>query len=153
MSCHKFSNSSRLQFKLERLGLSNRVIMSKSILIIDDEEDVKDIAQMGLEMAADWRVITANTGKEGLILAENKQPEVILLDLMMPEWDGKETLKQLKANLYTAAIPVILMTAKTQSEIASELSKLDLAGVITKPFRPLELPEKITDLLNRAFAK
>ena len=123
--------------------------MSKSILIIDDEEDVKDIAQMGLEMAADWNVITASTGKEGLIIAEDRQPEVILLDLMMPEWDGKETLKQLKINRSTANIPVILMTAKTQSAIASELTELDLAGVITKPFRPLELPAQITDILNR----
>ena len=123
--------------------------MSKSILIIDDEEDVKDIAQMGLEMAADWQVITACTGKEGLGIAQSQQPEVILLDLMMPEWDGKETLKQLKANLHTAAIPVILMTAKTQSAIASELTELDLAGVITKPFRPLELPAQITAILSR----
>ncbi len=129
--------------------------MSKIILIIDDEEDVKDIAQMGLEMAADWNVITASTGKEGLELAQTNQPEVILLDLMMPEWDGKETLKQLKANTSTATIPVILMTAKTQSaiaelgsDIASELVELDLAGVITKPFRPLELPEQITKILS-----
>jgi len=127
--------------------------MSKSILIIDDEEDVKDIAQMGLEMAADWQVITASTGKEGLELAESKQPEIILLDLMMPEWDGKETLKQLKANLNTAAIPVILMTAKTQSAIALELTELDLAGVITKPFRPLELPKQIINILSTTLAK
>ena len=139
--------------------------MSKSILIIDDEEDVKEIAQMGLEMAADWNVLTASTGKEGLILAKDNQPEVILLDLMMPEWDGKETLKQLKGDRYTVAIPVILMTAKTQSaiaelvvlkdtathkDIASELTELDLAGVITKPFRPLELSEQITKILNQA---
>ncbi|MEN9872043.1 MAG: hypothetical protein RLZZ171_3035 [Cyanobacteriota bacterium] len=122
--------------------------MSKSILIIDDEEDVKDIAQMGLEMAGDWQVITASTGKEGLDLATSSQPEVILLDLMMPEWDGIETLKHLKANQSTAAIPVILMTAKTQSAIATELTELDLAGVITKPFRPLELPEQIAQILS-----
>ena len=127
--------------------------MTKSILIIDDEEDVKDIAQMGLEMAADWNVITASTGKEGLKLAQERLPEVILLDLMMPEWDGKETLKQLKADQSTAAIPVILMTAKTQSAIALELTELDLAGVITKPFRPLELPEQITEILDRALIR
>ena len=123
--------------------------MSKSILIIDDEEDVKDIAQMGLEMAADWNVITASSGKEGLTLAATTQPEVILLDLMMPEWDGKETLKHLNANQSTSSIPVILMTAKTQSAIATDLAELDLAGVITKPFRPLELPEKIISILNQ----
>lgn len=122
--------------------------MGKSILIIDDEEDVKEIAQMGLEMAADWQVITASSGQEGLELAANKQPDAILLDLMMPEWDGKETLKQLKANQKTTHIPVILMTAKTQSAIASELTKLDLAGVITKPFRPLQLPEQIAAILQ-----
>ena len=124
--------------------------MSKSVLVIDDEEDVKEIAQMGLEMAADWQVFTASTGKEGLSLAETKQPEVILLDLMMPGWDGKETLKQLKANLNTTKIPVILMTAKTQSAIPAELTQLNLAGIITKPFRPLELPDQITDILESA---
>lgn len=123
--------------------------MSKVILIIDDEEDVREIAQLGLEMAANWQVIGASSGKEGLELALSSQPEVILLDLMMPEWDGKESLKQLKANHNTASIPVIMMTAKTQSAIASELGKLDLAGIITKPFRPLQLPEQINEILNR----
>ncbi|MGL4880667.1 MAG: response regulator [Waterburya sp.] len=122
--------------------------MNKMILIIDDEEDVREIAQMGLEMAGDWQVITASSGKKGLSIAENSQPELILLDLMMPEWDGKETLKQLKANQNTASIPVILMTAKTQSAIAPDLTDLDLAGVITKPFRPLHLPEQIAQILD-----
>ncbi|GAB4552775.1 MAG: response regulator [Pleurocapsa sp.] len=122
--------------------------MSKSILIIDDEEDVKAIAQMGLEMAANWNVITASSGQEGLTIAQSQQPEVILLDLMMPGWDGKETLKQLKANPKTAKIPVILMTAKTESAIASDIKALDIIGVITKPFRPLQLPEKISQILQ-----
>ena len=124
--------------------------MSKNILIIDDEEDIREIAQMGLEMAADWQVITANSGKEGLKIAANNQPEVILLDLMMPEWDGKETLKQLKADLNTASIPVILMTAKTQSASLSEIAELDLAGVIIKPFRPLELSKQIDKILHES---
>ena len=123
--------------------------MSKKVLIIDDEEDVKEIAQMGLEMAADWDVITANSGKAGLDLAASSQPEVILLDLMMPDWDGQETLKQLKANQHTANIPVILMTAKTKSAIASELTSLDIVGIITKPFRPLQLPEQIAEILSQ----
>ncbi len=133
--------------------------MSKLILIIDDEEDVKAIAKMGLEMAANWDVITASSGKEGLKIAETKQPDVILLDLMMPDWDGKETLKQLKNNSNTANISVILMTAKTQSAIAQTLSSsndpskadsLEVIGVITKPFRPLQLPEQIDNILNNS---
>ena len=126
--------------------------MSKKVLIIDDEEDVKEIAQMGLEMAADWDVITANSGKAGLDLAASSQPEVILLDLMMPDWDGQETLKQLRANQHTANIPVILMTAKTKSAIASELTSLDIVGIITKPFRPLQLPEQIAEILSQVEA-
>ncbi|VEP11449.1 Response regulator receiver protein [Hyella patelloides LEGE 07179] len=122
--------------------------MSKNILIIDDEEDVRSIAQMGLEMAANWNVITASSGEEGLRLAETEQPEIILLDLMMPDWDGKETTKQLKNNQKTVNIPVILMTAKTQSVIALELTELNLAGVITKPFRPLQLSEQISQILS-----
>ena len=122
--------------------------MSKLILIIDDEEDVKAIAQMGLEMAASWEVITASSGQEGLEIAETKQPDVILLDLMMPDWDGKETLKQLKNNPNTASIPVIFMTAKTESAIASEIENLEIIGMITKPFRPLQLPEKIDQILQ-----
>ncbi|MEM8721501.1 MAG: response regulator [Cyanobacteria bacterium P01_G01_bin.39] len=121
--------------------------MSKTILIVDDESDVKEIAQLGLEMAADWQVITASTGRSGLDLAASEQPDVILLDLMMPEWDGRETLKHLKSNPATAIIPVILMTAKTQSAIAIELKELGLAGVINKPFRPLELPEQVNRIL------
>ena len=123
--------------------------MSKKILIIDDEADVKEIAQMGLEMASDWQVITACRGKVGLTLAIDEQPAAILLDLMMPEWDGKETLKHLKSHPATVTIPVILMTAKTQSAIAEELLELDLAGVITKPFRPLELPAQINAILTQ----
>lgn len=122
--------------------------MSKSILIIDDEEDVRSIAQMGLEMAANWNVITASSGEEGLRLAETEQPEIILLDLMMPDWDGKDTLKQLKNNQNTVNIPVILMTAKTQSAITRELTELNLAGMITKPFRPLQLSEQISQILS-----
>ena len=69
---------------------------------------------MGLEMAVNSNVITAHSGKEGLSQAIAMQPEVILLDLMMPDWDGKETLKQLKNNQSTANIPIILITAKTK---------------------------------------
>jgi CheY-like chemotaxis protein len=84
-----------------------------------------------------------------LNLAQSHQPEVILLDLMMPDWDGKETLKQLKANQNTANIPVILMTAKNHSGISLELTELDLVGIITKPFRPFQLPEQILRILDK----
>jgi CheY-like chemotaxis protein len=122
--------------------------VSKCVLIVDDEEDVRAIAKLGLEMAANWKVLTASSGQEGLNIALQNQPDVILLDLMMPDWDGCHTLKQLKANPDTKNIPVILLTAKIQSPLQESLSNLEVAAILTKPFRPLQLPEQIEQVLK-----
>ncbi|RMF20951.1 MAG: response regulator [Cyanobacteria bacterium J083] len=122
--------------------------MSKCVLLVDDEDDVREIAQLGLEMGAGWTVLTASSGQEALQIAAQKQPDVILLDYMMPEMDGRETLRQLKANPATQAIPVILVTARIQASETSTFSDLDVAAVFAKPFRPLELPEQILAALD-----
>lgn len=123
--------------------------MSKCVLLVDDEEDVRAIAQLGLEMGAGWTVIAVDSGAEALAKAAECQPDVILLDLMMPDMDGRTTLKQLKANPTTQQIPVILMTAKVQSSLDESFSDLDVAAILTKPFRPLQLPEMITQALSK----
>jgi CheY-like chemotaxis protein len=122
--------------------------MSQCILIIDDEEDARSIIQLGLEMSTDWIVLTASSGKEGLYLATQHQPDVILLDMMMPEMDGRATLQQLKANPETCHIPVILATAKVQPLEQESFQKMDVIAVFTKPFRPLELADQILKALN-----
>src|ERR687885_522630 len=94
--------------------LRGALFVSKCVLIVDDEEDVRAIAKMGLEMGAGWKVLTASSGQEALVMADTNQPDVILLDLMMPDMDGRVTLQQLKANPATQQIPVILVTAKSQ---------------------------------------
>ncbi|MEH2358096.1 response regulator [Nostoc sp.] len=83
--------------------------MSRNILIVDDEEDVQAIAKLGLEMGAGWKVLTACSGREALNVAANSKLDVILLDMMMPDMDGRATLQQLKANPITKSIPVILL--------------------------------------------
>ncbi|MBE9166834.1 response regulator [Pleurocapsales cyanobacterium LEGE 06147] len=123
--------------------------MSKFILVVDDEEDVRAIAKLGLEMAANWQVLIASSGKEAVDLAQTHQPDLILLDLMMPDWDGRTTLAKLKTNPATKAIPVILMTAKTQQSTQEELAELDVVAVFTKPFRPLQLPAQIKEVLGK----
>jgi DNA-binding response OmpR family regulator len=123
--------------------------MNKCVLIIDDEEDVREIAKMGLEMTANWTVLTASSGTEGLKIAGDKQPDLILLDLMMPILDGKQTLERLQAAEHTASIPVILMTAKTEASIEQQLVKLGIVGIITKPFRPLQLADRIIEVLEK----
>ncbi len=117
--------------------------MSKRILIVDDEEDVRAITKMGLEMGAGWTVFTASSGKEAIAIAEMQQPDVILLDVMMPDMDGYKTLQQLKGSPLTQAIPVILATAKAQPSEAGEGLALGAAAVFAKPYRPLKLAEQI----------
>uniref|UniRef100_B8HL54 Response regulator receiver protein n=1 Tax=Cyanothece sp. (strain PCC 7425 / ATCC 29141) TaxID=395961 RepID=B8HL54_CYAP4 len=122
--------------------------MSKRILIIDDEEDIRDITQLGLEMSVGWQVLTASSGQAGLAIAAAEQPDAILLDVMMPEMDGRMTFDRLQANPQTKQIPVILMTAKIQASDTASFTDLAVAGVLTKPFRPMALAEQISLILG-----
>ncbi|MHC0066340.1 response regulator [Nostoc sp. UIC 10890] len=122
--------------------------MSKNILIVDDEEDVRAIAKLGLEMGAGWNVLTASSGQEALNVALNHKLDVILLDMMMPDMDGRATLQQLKANPATKEIPVILLTAKFQQSDRESFTDLDVAAIFAKPFRPLKLAEQISEVLG-----
>jgi CheY-like chemotaxis protein len=121
--------------------------MSKCILVVDDEEDVQAITKMGLEMGAGWTVLTASSGQEAIAIATAQQPDVILLDVMMPEMDGYATLKQLKANPATQQIPVILATAKAQAADPENRVGLEAVAVFAKPYRPLKLADQITAAL------
>ncbi|MGJ5634686.1 response regulator [Nostoc sp. CALU 1950] len=122
--------------------------MSKNVLIVDDEEDVRAIAKLGLEMGAGWNVLTASSGQEALNVALNHKLDVILLDMMMPDMDGRATLQQLKANPATQKIPVILLTAKFQQSDRESFTDLDVAAIFAKPFRPLKLAEQISEVLG-----
>lgn len=122
--------------------------MNRTVLIVDDEEDVRAIAQLGLEMGAGWQVTTASSGQEALHLAANQKPDVILLDMMMPDMDGRTTLQYLKRDPATQAIPVILMTAKVRSNNPDGFDRLEAAAVFAKPFRPLQLATQISETLG-----
>ncbi|KOP24623.1 chemotaxis protein CheY [Hapalosiphon sp. MRB220] len=122
--------------------------MNRTILIVDDEEDVQAIAKLGLEMGAGWNVLTAYSGQEALNVAASSPVDVILLDMMMPDMDGRATLQQLKANPVTKSIPVILLTAKVQESDQNNFTELDVAAVFAKPFRPLKLAAQISQALG-----
>jgi CheY-like chemotaxis protein len=123
--------------------------MSQCVLLVDDEEDARSIIRLGLEMSTGWTILTASSGQEALTLAAAHQPDVILLDMMMPEMDGRATLQHLKANPETRNIPVILATAKIQPAEAATFQELDVIAVFTKPFRPLELAPQILQALEQ----
>jgi len=119
---------------------------SKHILIIDDEMDIREIARISLEKLRGWQVTATPSGHQGVKLAEKHQPDVILLDVMMPDIDGKETLKLLKAHPKTKHIPVIWLTAQIQ-RTHPESAALGIIAVLIKPFDPLELPNQIEEAL------
>ena len=121
---------------------------TRRILIIDDEETIQTVVQFGITMAVGWDVLTASSAKQGMQIAEVEQPDVILLDVMMPDMDGIATFKALQEQEQTEHIPVILLTAKAQAAEKRQFSKLGVRGVITKPFNSLQLPEQISRILH-----
>ena len=120
---------------------------TKRILIVDDEQDIREATQICLEVLGEWEVMTASSGKEGLIKAAAEQPDVILLDVMMPDMDGLTTLQKLQANPATQNIPVILLTAKAQPAEKRRFTELKVAAVITKPYDPFMLSDQLTQAL------
>ena len=121
---------------------------NKCILIIDDEEDIREIARICFETVGDWQVSTAKSGSEGLIYAQSKQPDAILLDMMMPEMDGFKTLVKLRTNQLTMNIPVIFLTAKYNLLESGKFAQLEVKGIIPKPFEPMTLAQQVEQLLN-----
>ena len=117
--------------------------MSKCVLIVDDEEELLSVTRMGLEMSTGWTVLTATSGEEGVAIAAQHHPDVILLDWMMPGMDGHATYRALRANPATNNIPVILVTAKAQSPDGDTFGGVEVAAILTKPLRPLKLAEQI----------
>ena len=121
---------------------------NKRILVIDDEEYVREVIQICLETVAGWQVITANSGSRGIELAQKERPDAILLDVMMPEMDGIMTFKELQVNELTSYIPIVLLTAKAEVTQGEEFAEIGIKGTISKPFDPLELPNQIGKALN-----
>jgi two-component system, OmpR family, response regulator len=109
------------------------------VLIVDDEPDIRRIARLSLTRLGSMEVIEAATGDEALSQARDERPDAILLDVMMPGRDGPSTLTALRADVATAAIPVVFLTAKAMVTEVERLRSLGAVGVLTKPFDPLTL--------------
>ena len=123
-------------------------MMARKILIIDDEDDIRDVAALSLETVAGWEVLTANSGAQGLARAVEHQPDAILLDVMMPGMDGPSTVRELRKNPATAGIPVLLLTAKVQSSDQRRFADLGVQAVLFKPFDPMTLSTQIASVLG-----
>ena len=120
----------------------------RKILIVDDEADIREVAAMSLETVCGWNVLQAHSGAEGIRMAQADHPDVILLDVMMPDMDGPKTLQALRADAAIASIPVIFLTAKVQSSDRKRFADMGVSAVLSKPFDPLLLGDQIAEALN-----
>lgn len=121
----------------------------RRILVVDDDDSIREIATVTLDVVAGWDVLTASSGTEALKHAGAGQPEAILLDVMMPGLDGPGTVEQLQADESTRHIPVILLTAKVQPSERERFAGLPgVYGVIAKPFDPMMLADEMSQLLG-----
>ncbi|MFQ6133096.1 MAG: response regulator transcription factor [Armatimonadota bacterium] len=110
----------------------------KRILVVDDEKHIVRLVEVNLRRAG-YEVDKAYDGKEALEVLANQKPDMIILDVMMPQMDGFEVLKELRGNPETAEIPVIMLTAKAQDADVFRGWQAGVDSYLTKPFSPMEL--------------
>ena len=120
----------------------------KKIMYVEDDVDIQVIGKLALEEVGGYEIIICNNGVEAIRDVEDFNPDMILLDVMMPEMDGMTTIKNLKENDGVKDIPVVFMTAKSQSHELSTYMELGAVDVIKKPFDPMALPGILNSIWN-----
>lgn len=123
-------------------------VSARTVLVVDDDDQVREITRLALEVLGGWTVVEASGGSEAVRLARAHQPTVVLLDVMMPDMDGPATFAAMQADPSTRHVPVILLTAKVQVGQRQLWDGLAIAGVIAKPFSPATLSDEVDRLLD-----
>jgi two-component system OmpR family response regulator len=119
------------------------------ILHVDDEPDIREVVELSLGIDPDISVRSCDSGEAALSIASAWQPNIILLDVMMPAMDGPTTLARLHENPQTAKIPVVFMTARAQTREIDGFRSLGAVGVIVKPFDPIALAPSMRGYLQK----
>lgn len=125
--------------------------MPGTIVIVEDEANIVELVKYNLDREG-YRTLSANDGRKGLELIKQELPDLVILDLMLPELDGLSVCKQLRADAQTKSIPIIILTAK--SEEADRVLGLEMGAddYVTKPFSPRELVARVRAVLRRSGA-
>jgi len=124
----------------------------RRILMVEDEPDIQAVARVALEAVGGFSVDMCSSGREALDRVRTCNPDLILMDVMMPGLDGPSTLQQLRADPATSGYPVIFMTAKVQSHEVSRYKDIGGLGVIAKPFDPMTLAASVKSLWEQNHA-
>ena len=119
------------------------------ILLVEDDVDIQKVVRMSLKLRGIKDVVVVENGEECLAVVGEVQPDVILLDVMMPKMDGYETCRRLKANPDTQGFPIIFLTAKAQQFEIKRGIQEGAIGYLTKPFDPMTLHDQIVAMLSQ----
>lgn len=124
---------------------------ARTVLVVDDDDSIREIAEISLQLVGGMHVLTASGGVEALETLEQTRtqlPDVVLMDVMMPDMDGLTTFRHMQADPDIRHIPVILVTAKVQVGDRQVWDGLAISGVISKPFDPMTLAEQVGQMLG-----
>lgn len=113
------------------------------ILLVDDEPDIHEVAKMSLEIVGGFEIETCNSGKEAISRVGDISPDLILMDVMMPEMNGPDAFSEMQNNGSVDDIPVVFMTAKVQPDEVNSYKEMGAAEVIAKPFDPMTLADRV----------
>ncbi|MCW2791727.1 MAG: two-component response regulator [Nocardioides sp.] len=122
--------------------------MGRTVLVVDDDDSIREIAEIALEMVGGLNVLSAPGGVRALELAREHHPDAVLLDVMMPDMDGLTTFRHMQGDDTISDIPVILVTAKVQVGDRQMWDGLAISGVISKPFDPMTLAADVSRMLG-----
>jgi CheY-like chemotaxis protein len=122
------------------------------ILLVDDEPDIREVVDVSLGLDREFSTRACASGADALATAAEWSPSLILLDVMMPLMDGPTTLANLRKNPRTAHIPVVFLTARTQSAEIEQYISLGAQGVLSKPFDPMTLAASVRSYLPASVA-
>jgi CheY-like chemotaxis protein len=117
------------------------------ILLVDDEEDIRRLGRLSLESVGRFATVIAASAAEALVIAAAERPDLIVMDLLMPEMDGIAALAALRADPMLRSIPVVFMTARAEPADQQRYLELGAIGVIRKPFDPMTLPGELRKLV------
>ena len=122
-------------------------IEDKIVLVVDDDEMNLQVAKMILERKVKCRVLTVSGGKEAIEILRKQDVSLILLDIMMPNYDGIETLQEIRADKFLSDLPVMMLTASSDVDNIKKAAALGVRDYVKKPFMPAELVERVTKKL------
>jgi CheY-like chemotaxis protein len=120
------------------------------LLHVEDDADIREIAQMSLDMTGEFEVVQCESGEDALRQVQDYTPDVMLLDMMMPGMTGRQTLEKMREMPHLQEVPAIFMTARAQQSEQDELREIGASDVISKPFDPMSLADQIKQIIGKA---